>query len=88
MKQESIEEKRKRRKKEAVCGVLFFALLQLACAICFGSLCFIPDAPVWLFVMFLVLALFCLVLIISALWALHERFKEINGGELDAAAQY
>ena len=88
MKQESIEEKRKRRKKEAVCGILFFALLQLACAICFASLCFIPDTPTWLFVMFLVLALLCLVLIIPALWTLRERIKEIEGGELDAAAQY
>lgn len=88
MKQRSIEERREKRKKEAVSGVVFFSLLQLATAICFGSLCLIPDAPLWLIILFWVLAVFCLLLIIPALLVLKERFKEIEGGELDAAGQY
>ena len=88
MKQESIEEKKAKRKKDAVGGVVFFVLIQLACAVCFGALCFIPDVPGWFIVMFGALAGLCLLLIIPALLLLKDRFKEIEGGELDAAAEY
>lgn len=88
MKHESIEEKKAKRKKEAVYGILGFAALQVVCAGAFGSLCFIPDAPKGVFWCFLVLAVICLLLIVPALFALKERFKEIEGGEMDAAGKY
>ena len=88
MKQGNIEERKARYKKESVHGILIFAAMQLVCAISFGSLCFIPDSPGWLIWMFAGLAAFCLLLIIPALIVLKERFKEIEGGELDAAAEY
>ena len=84
----NIEERRRRRRRSAVWGVALFALLQLACAACFGALCFIPDLPKWVFVLFLALAVFCLLLILPALLVLKKRFEEIQGGEEDAAAQY
>ena len=88
MKRASIEEKRQERKKSAVVGVVLFTLLQVACAICFGALCFIPDAPGWVVILFGAMAVFCLMLIVPACLLLKERFKEIEGGELDAAAEY
>ena len=88
MKPGNIEEVKSRRKRSAVMGVVFFALLQLACALAFGAMCFIPDIPGWLFALFLVLALFCLGLIVPAVLLLKDRFEEIEGGELDAAGKY
>ena len=88
MKPGNIEEVKSRRKRSAVMGVVFFALLQLACALAFGAMCFIPDIPGWLFTLFLVLALFCLGLIVPAVLLLKDRFEEIEGGELDAAGKY
>lgn len=88
MKPESIEQRKARRKKSAVTGVVLFAMLQAACAVCFGALCFIPDMPGLFVVMFGVLAVFCLALIIPAFILLRQRFHEIEGGELDAAAEY
>ena len=88
MQQESIKEMKAKRKKEAVYGILGFAVLQLVCAAVFGSLCFIPDIPKGVFWCFLVLAVICLLLIVPALCVLKERFKEIEGGELDAAGKY
>ena len=88
MKPENTEERRKQRKRSAVRGVLLFALLQLACAACFGALCFIPELPQWCVVLFGGLAALCLVLILPALLVLKDRFKEIEGGELDAAGKY
>lgn len=85
---ESIENRRARRKRDAVRGMALFGLLQLACVVCFASLCLIPDLPKWLVVLFGALAVFCLVPLIIALVALKQRFREIEGGELDAAAQY
>ena len=81
-------EARKRKKRGAVVSVLLFALLQIGCAASFGALCFIPDLPKWLFIPFLILAAFCLLLILPALWVLKKRFDEIEGGESDAAAEY
>ena len=88
MKPESIEAKRRRRKREAVRGVLLFALLQAACAVAFAALCWIPDLPRWLFYLFAALAALCLVPVPIALWVLRQRWIEIEGGELDAADQY
>jgi len=88
MKPESINGKQEKRRKEAVSGVVLFALLQLASAVCFGALCFVPDAPRWLVLLFGALAVLCLLLIVPAVLVLKERFKEIEGGELDAAGQY
>lgn len=88
MKQESTEQRRAKRKKEALHGVLGFALLQVFCAVCLGLLCLIPSLPKWLTVCFLVLAVLCLVLILPAVWVFKARLKEIEGGELDAADQY
>ena len=88
MKPESIEERKARHRRQAVHGVVFFVVLQIICAVAFGSLCFIPDAPKWVVVLFGILAALCLVLIIPALTALKDRFKEIEGGEWYAAGQY
>ena len=88
MKQESIKKTKAKRKKEAVYGILGFAALQIVCAVAFGSLCFIPNIPKGVFWCFLVLAVICLLLIVPAMCVLKERFKEIEGGELDAAGKY
>lgn len=87
MKQSNID-RQARDKRAAVVGVTFFAGLQLVCAASFASLCFIPDAPIWLVVLFGALAAFCLLLVIPALAVMKQRFREIEGGELDEAAQY
>ena len=88
MKPGNIEEKKARYKKESVYGILIFAAIQLVCAIAFGSLCFVPDAPAWVIWTFFGLAALCLLLILPALAVLKQRFKEIEGGELDAAGKY
>ena len=69
-------------------GVTLFALLQLACGAFLVSLCFIPGLPLWAAVLLGALALLCVLTVIPALGALKERFKEIQGGELDEARQY
>lgn len=79
---------KRRRRRQAVLGVLFFALLQLACVICFTALCFIPDLPRWLVWLFAALAGLCGLLVVPALVVLKQRFQEIEGGEYDAAAEY
>ena len=84
----STEERRRMQKRQAVCGAAFFALLQLACAGCFAALCLIPGLPLWAAVLFGALALSCAGLIVPALAVLKKRFQEIEGGELDAAAEY
>ena len=88
MKPVNIEERRARHKREAVCGILFFALIQLACIVAFVALCMIPDLPTWLFYLFAALAVLCVVPMIFALKVLKQRFQEIEGGELDEASQY
>ena len=88
MKPKSIEEQRARRKREARRGVLFFALLQLVCGACLGALCFIPELPGWWMALFGALAVFCLLLLLPALWALRKRYKEIEGGGEVEARKY
>lgn len=85
---ESIEAKQARRKREAVRGVVLFAVLQAACVAGFAALCWIPDLPRWLIYLFAALAVLCVIPVLIALAALRQRFKEIEGGELDAAGQY
>ena len=88
MKPESIDKRRARQKREAVRSVVIAAVLELAgAAVCVG-LALIPGMPVVLSAAFFVPAAVCLLLILSAVRALKERFREIEGGELDAAGQY
>ncbi len=84
----TIESQRRRRRRQAVLGVVLFALFQAVCTACFAALCFIPDLPRWAFRLFAALAALCGLLIIPALVVLKQRFKEIEGGEYDAAAEY
>lgn len=84
----SIKATRKQRKQAAIRGVVLFVLLQLACIVCFASLCFIPDLPGWTVTLFAALAVICLIPMILALVVLKQRFREIEGGELDEARQY
>lgn len=88
MKQESIEEKRTKRKRGALRGVLIFAGIQVVVAAFLCAMCLVPDAPKALVVCFLVLSGLNVLSIIPALCVLKARFKEIEGGELDAAGQY
>ncbi len=76
MKRASTKEKR-----GAVIGIVMFGLLQLACVTAFWALCLIPDLPQWLFVLFFACGGFCIVLMIPALWALKNRFQEIDSLE-------
>ena len=69
--QANINEQRRKRRRQAILGVVGFALLQVLCA-----------------ALFAVLAVTCILPLGSALVVLYQRFKEIEGGELDAAAQY
>ena len=71
-------DRRRTEKRSAALGLLLFALLQLACAVAFGALCWIPDMPRWLGVLFAALAAFCLALLLPAAWALKKRFQEID----------
>ena len=79
---------RKRRRREAVQGVVLFGILQLGCAALLVGLCFIPELPVWCVVLFGALAAGCVLSIIGAAAVLRQRFEEIEGGEFDAAAKY
>ena len=87
-KPESIEEKKTRSKKEAVRGVLVFALIQVVTAAAFLMCMWIPGVPrgvVWMFGGF---ALICMLVLIPAFAVLRQRFEEIEGGELDEAGKY
>ncbi len=84
----TVESRKRRRRRQAVLGVTLFALFQAACAGCLAALCFIPDLPGWAFRLFAALALLCGLPIVPALVVLKQRFKEIEGGEYDAAAEY
>lgn len=78
----------KKRRREAVTGVVLFTLLQLCCTVGFWALGTIPGLPGWCRALFWILAAGCLVLVIPAVWMLKIRFREIKGGELDAAGEY
>ena len=82
------KEKQARRKRDAVRGLLFFGVLQVITCVAFLALCFIPGLPQWAITLFLALGILSLAMIIPALLVLRSRFKEIEGGELDAAGKY
>ena len=67
-----------REKRGAVVGVLLFDLLMGACVAAFGALCFIPELPRWLFILFAVSGALCAAPMAPALWALKKRFQEID----------
>ena len=70
-----------REKRGAVIGVVLFGVLMGACIVGFWALCTIPGLPQWLFVLFSACGVFCAALMISALWALKQRFQEIDALE-------
>ena len=70
-----------REKRGAVVGVLLFDLLMGACVVGFGALCFIPELPRWLFILFAVSGALCAAPMAPALWALKKRFQEIDALE-------
>ena len=79
---------KERRKREAVWSVAVFSLVQLVCVGLFIALCLIPDLPLLGKLLFGLFAVLFALPVILALVALKARFREIEGGELDAAAQY
>ena len=87
MKQNNID-RRARDRKAAVVGVAFFAVLMLVCAASVATMCFVPDTPGWVVVLFAVLAVSCLLPIIPALVVMKQRFQEIERGELYEASEY
>ena len=86
--QKSIEQRKREHRKGAVVGAIFFSVIQLLSAVFFAALCAIPDLPGWAVGLFLVLAVLSVLLIFPVLVLLKQRFKEIEGGELDEAGQY
>ena len=88
MKPKSIEEHKRKLKKEAVLGVAAAGFLQLLSAGCLFALCLIPDLPQWLWYIFMGSAVFCTVMIIPGVLLLKGRFRGIEGGELEEASQY
>lgn len=76
------------RKRDAVRGAALFGLLQLVCTVFIAWLCFIPGLPKWAVALFAALAVFCAVPVVLFPAVLKQRFREIEGGEEDAAAQY
>ena len=70
-----------REKRGAVIGVVLFGALMGACIVGFWALFTIPGLPQWLFVLFSACGVFCAALMISALWALKQRFQEIDALE-------
>ena len=85
---QSITERKKSLRRGAVCSVLVFEVIQLGCIGGFTALCLIPDLSTWCVILFTALAVLCICPAIGALTALRRRIREIEGGELDAAAQY
>ena len=57
MKRESTEARQARRKRDAVRGILFFAMLQIITSVACASLYFIPGMPQWAIILCLVLAI-------------------------------
>ena len=88
MRPESIEAAHRRKKRAAAVGVAVYGLIMLGSAAVMAGLCFIPDMPLAAQVILGIFAAVCVLLFLPALWALRARFKEIEGGESDAAAQY
>ena len=85
---ESIEQKKTRRKRAALWSGGLYALFQLAVAVLLSALANLSDTPGWLRVICLLLAGLSVAAILPLPMLLKKRFKEIEGGELDAAAEY
>jgi len=88
MKPKNIEAVKAGRKRDAVRSVALFTIFQLGMAAFMVWLCRLPDCPGWASILFGVLAALSLGMIVPALLLLKQRFKEIEGGEQDAAAEY
>ena len=88
MRPESIEAAHRRKKRAAALGVAVYGLIMLGSAAVMAGLCFIPDMPLAAQVVLGICAAGFVLLFLPALWVLRARFKEIEGGESDAAAQY
>lgn len=79
----------RKEKWAAVRGLLLFVLFQLVSGgLYLGLLFWIPDLPGWCRILLATLGILSLAVVFPALWALKERFQEIEGGELDASSKY
>ena len=79
---------KRRQKRQALLGAGFGCMMLLLSAAICAALCFIPNLPPWLLVLFAGTAILCLLPMGLTLVVLYQRFQEIEGGELDAAAEY
>lgn len=87
-KKQSNIDRRARDKKAAVVGVAIYALIMALSAAAVGWVCFLPETPAFGELLMGVLAVVLLLMIVPAFVALKQRFEEIEGGELDEAAEY
>lgn len=83
-----LEERKRRYKRQAITGVLVCVVLLLPCAMICVGLSLFPPLPWWGKALTAAGAVVCIVPVIFSLVVLKQRFKEIEGGELDAAAEY
>lgn len=88
MRQKNIEELHRRRKREALRGVLWFWILQGAVCLLFAWLCLRPELPRWASLLFAAIAIVSLIPCVFSVKILKDRFQEIEGGESDVAGQY
>ena len=86
MKQESIEQRKERLKSQADSSAMVAMALHFLLACLLGLFCIVPDTVIR--VISGGSALFCVVRIFGINWALQQRYKEIEGGELDEASKY
>lgn len=86
MKPESIEERKERLKSQADGSAMVAMVLHALLACLFGLFCIVPDTVIR--VISGGMALFCIVRVFGINWALQQRYKEIEGGELDEASKY
>ena len=86
--QRTLEDRTRRHKRQAVTGVCVCTALLLPCIIVCVGLSLFPPLPWWGTALAAAGAAVCIVPVIFSLVVLRQRFKEIKGGELDAAAEY
>ena len=86
--QRTLEDRKRRHKRQAVTGVCVCTALLLPCIIVCVGLSLFPPLPWWGKALAAAGAVVCIVPVIFSLVVLRQRFKEIEGGELDAAAEY
>lgn len=86
MKQENTDERKERLKCQADESALIHLVLNLLMAVLMGLMCVVPNTLIriisggW--------ALICVARMVGVYWALQQRYKEIEGGELDEAGKY